>query len=535
MLTLSSKGIGFGLATQMLPKNLFAFKDSITSNLGEKKRFNVLFIAVDDLRPQLGCYGHEKMISPNIDQLAKSGLVFQRAYCQQAICAPSRASLLSGCRPSTTHVHDLTTPLRTVNPEVVTLPQHFKNHGHYVVSLGKIFHHRDKDDPGAWSEPPGGPRWSEKPGGPRGFWPGYVSQEVEELRRRLWKKSGKEKPYDEIFGPPVESADVFDDAYPDGQLAVLAIEILRRIKNKQFFLAVGFYKPHLAFACPKKYWNLYQREEIDLADNPFRPKKAPDIALHNWGELRAYHGIPQTGQLSDAQARELVHGYYACVSFVDAQIGRVLAELERLGLRDKTIIVLWGDHGWHLGEHSLWCKHTNFETAAHSPLIMSVPELNNAGQKTEALVEFVDIYPSLCELCGLPLLEQLEGISFVPLLKSPDRSWKKAVFSECVQGETIGYSVRTDRYRYTEWGKDGKQGVEIYDHQNDPQENVNIASFPEMERVVATLSKMLREGWRAALPEINDHTHDDQSMKNIPTVPTGSGFGSLFRRRRGIG
>ena len=501
LLTMGYKGISLGLAAWILPKDIFTGKEGRSEILGENRRYNVLFIAVDDLRPQLGCYGHGQMISPNIDRLAKSGMIFQRAYCQQALCAPSRASLLSGCRPSTTSVHDLRTPLRSVMPDVVTLPQHFKNHGYLAVSLGKIYHHRDQDDPKAWSEAPGGPRWSESPGGPRGFWPGYVSEEVEELRKQLWEESGKKQPFDEILGPPVESADVPDDAYPDGQLAILAVETLRRIKERTFFLAVGFYKPHLAFACPKKYWDLYRREEIDLADNAFRPKGAPDIALHNWEELRAYHGIPKTGRLSDAQARELVHGYYACVSFVDTQIGRVLDELERLGLSDKTIVVLWGDHGWNLREHSLWCKHSNFETSVHSPLIISVPCQKTGGQKTKALVEFVDIYPSLCELCGLPLIEQLEGMSFVPLLKNPGLSWKKAVFSECARGETIGYSIRTDRYRYTEWGKDGKEGVELYDHQNDPQENENIASSPENREVIRYLREMLHDGWRASLPK----------------------------------
>lgn len=469
--------------------------------LEKNEKFNVLFIMVDDLRPQLGCYGHRKMITPNLDRLAKQGMTFQHAYCQQAVCNPSRASLLSGCRPSTTNVHDLQTPLHDVRPDLVTLPRHFKNNGYYSVSLGKIFHHRDKDDPGAWSEPPGGPRWSEEPGGPKGFWPGYVSKEVEELRRRLWEKSGKKQPFDEILGPPVEAADVPDDAYPDGQLALTAIETMRRIKDKQFFLAVGFYKPHLAFACPKKYWNFYRREEIDLADNPFRPKGAPDIALHNWEELRTFAGIPETGPLSDETARELVHGYYACVSFVDAQIGRVVNELERLGLRDKTIIVLFGDHGWELGEHSLWTKRTNFETSVHSPLIVDVPGLSTAGLKTEALVELVDIYPSLSELCALPLIEQLEGTSFVPLLKNPERSWKKAVFSENKRGDIIGYSIRTERYRYTEWGKNAKFGLELYDHQNDPQENLNLASVQEKNHIISKLSKMLKQGWRAALPE----------------------------------
>jgi len=506
MLGQSCKVLSYGTGIWMLPKNLFKITNRATSVTEKEKRYNVLFIAVDDLRPQLDCYGHRKMISPNVDRLAEQGLLFQRAYCQQALCAPSRASLLSGCRPGTTNVHNLGSPLRSVMPDVVTLPRHFKNNGYYAVSLGKVFHHRDKDDPESWSEPPGGPRWHETPEGPeetgrpKSGWPGYVTRESAELRRRLWETSGKKRRYGSVEGPSVEAADVPDDVYPDGQLALLAIETLRRIKEKPFFLGIGFFKPHLAFACPKKYWDLYRRKEIDLADNPFRPKGAPDLALHNWSELRAYHDIPRTGKLSDEKARELVHGYYACVSYVDVQIGRVIHELERLGLRDKTIIVLWGDHGWNLGEHGVWCKTTNFETCVHSPLIVSVPGLTTAGLKTAALVEFVDIYPSLCDLCSLPLTQQLEGTSFVPLLKDPDRSWKKAAFSETVRGDIIGTSMRTERYRYTEWGKNGKHGVELYDHQNDPQENVNIASASENKELIKKLKKKLHHGWRAALP-----------------------------------
>jgi len=491
----------------MLPKNLFGIHNRATSDAEKEKRFNVLFIVVDDLRPQLGYYGHRKMISPNIDRLAEKGTLFQNAYCQQVLCAPSRASLLSGCRPKTTNVHDLGTPLRSVMPDVTTLPHYFKNNGYYTVSLGKVFHHRDKDDPEAWSKPPGGPRWHETPEGPeeetgrpKSGWSGYVIKEWAELRRRLWEEFGKKQLYGSTYGPAVEAADVPDDVYPDGQLALLAIETLPRIKDKRFFLAVGFFKPHLAFACPKKYWDFSQRSEIDLADNPFRPKGAPDLALHNWSELCAYYSIPKTGRLSDETARELVHGYYACVSFVDAQIGRMINELERLGLRDKTIIVLWGDHGWNLREHGLWCKTTNFETCVNAPLIVSVPGLTTVGLKTEALVEFVDIYPSLCELCSLPLIDQLEGTSFVPLLKDPNRSWKKAAFSETPRGDIIGYSIRTKRYRYTEWGKNGKYGIELCDHQNDPEANVNVASVSEDKDLIKKLGKMLHDGWRAAPP-----------------------------------
>jgi len=460
-------------------------------------KLNVLFVPVDDLRPQLACFGHDRMKSPNIDRLASGGTAFLRAYCQQAVCAPTRASLLSGCRPDTTKVYDLQTPLATTMPDVLTLPQHFKANGYATISLGKVYHHGAKDDPKAWSEPP----WM-----PPGAFPGYATKEMLAMMERItadaiqegWKPKS---PGEKRRGPPVEAGDLPDEAYADGQLAQRAVETLRRLKDRPFFLAVGFLKPHLAFACPKKYWDLYKREEIDLADNPFQPKGAPDIAMHNWGELRAYYGMPQDGPLAESQARELVHGYYACASFVDAQIGKVLDELERLGLAEKTIVVLWGDHGWNLGEHGLWCKHSNFETSVLAPLVCRGPGLKG-GRKTERLTEYVDVYPSLCELAGLPLPRHLEGTSFVPLMKDPDRPWKKAAFSQYPRGKVMGHSMRTERYRFTRWtAPDGTAvATELYDHQADPHENVNLAVLPEHAKAVEELTAQAAKGWRGALP-----------------------------------
>lgn len=480
------KGIGLGLMAP-LTRSVFSMVEAEE----DEGRYNVLFIAVDDLRPQLNCYGHRRMISPNLDRLASSGTLFERTYCQQAVCAPSRSSLLSGCRPDTTRIYDLNTPLRRAMPDVLSLPQHFRNHGYYTVSLGKIYHHKN-DDLESWCEEP----WR-----PPNEFPGYATEENLKAMERYWAARRQGRKIQR--GSAVECADLPDEAYPDAKTADRAIEYLRRLKERRFFLAVGFVKPHLAFACPRRYWDLYRREEIELADNPFKPKDCPDIALHNWGELRQYAGIPQRGSLSDDQARELIHGYYACVSFLDAQIGRVLDELERLGLWDKTVIVVWGDHGWHLGDHGLWCKHTNFETATHSPLIVRSPGQKAPGRKTRALTEFVDIYPSLCDLCGLPKPEHLEGYSFAPLMDDPDQPWKKAAFSQYPRGRAMGYSMRTDRYRYTEWihRKTGEVVArELYDHEADPGENVNVAVLPENRGLVGKLSEMLHAGWRAALP-----------------------------------
>jgi len=469
--------LGAGAAAAALPS---------LAGAAAERRMNVLFIAVDDLRPQLGCYGHERMHSPNIDALADAGVAFLRAYCQQAVCAPSRASLLTGLRPDSTGIYDLQHPVRKVLPDVLTLPEHFKNNGYTTISLGKIYHHGNDDLQG----------WSERPWHPPG--PSYALPQNQALDRFLAEAS-KGRLF-RLRGPATEAADVTDDAYPDGKTANKAVEMLRALAGKAFFLAVGFYKPHLPFIAPQRYWDLYPPDSIDLADNPFKPKDCPDIAMHNWGELRGYYGIPATGPLSDEHARHLIRGYYACTSYTDTQVGKVVGELDRLGLRENTVIVLWGDHGWNLGEHGLWCKHCNFETSVHAPLIVSAPGMAGNGRRSKALVEFVDIYPSLCELCGLTLPKHLEGRSFVPVLQQPDRPWKEAAFSQYprwAEGTRVmGYTIRTDRYRYTEWIRSDNGEVyarELYDHRADPGENLSLALKPEYASLVEQLSQYMRD------------------------------------------
>jgi len=485
-----------------------------TVSVAQQPRMNVLFIAVDDLRPQLGCYGDPTVKSPCIDRLARNGLVFNRAYCQQAVCSPSRTSLLTGLRPDTTRIYDLNTHFRKTVPNAVTLPEHFKNHGYHTQGLGKIYH-ADLNDPQSWSVP----YWMPKAG-----FPIYATEEnllLVKMKTKQMRIKGEPRT-DEILeedpkthatlkikrrqralGRAWEIAEVPDNALPDGKIADQAIEVMGTLKDKPFFLAVGFLKPHLPFVAPKKYYDLYPPETIKLASNPNPPADAPDLAMSDWGELRQYEGIPKKGPLPEETARQLIRGYYAAASYTDAQIGRVLEELDRLGLRERTLVVLWGDHGWQLGEHGLWCKHTNFEEATRSLLILSAPGRPKAtGVHTDALVEFVDIYPTLSELCGLPPAAGLEGFSMAPLLDDPNRPWKKAAFSQFPRRKTMGHSVRTDRFRYTEWAAPGEDpvGIELYDHQVDPGENKNIADQLDMKDRVQELRQLLRAGYAAALP-----------------------------------
>lgn len=471
------------------------------------EKSNVLFIAVDDLRPELGCYGAKHIHSPNIDALAKQGLLFNRAYCQQAVCSPSRTSLMTGARPDTTKVWDLTTDFRDTYPNVVTLTQHFIANKYTAVGMGKIYH-SGFNDKLSWSG-----KWKSARG------QAYANPDNMKILKARRKKAIAEglkgiKLSRASRGPAFESADVADNVYTDGAVAEQAIKTLGELKKKKspFFLAVGFIKPHLPFVAPKKYWDLYDRKTVELAKNRFHPKDAPKYANTSWGEMRVYSGIPKKGDLPLDDQITLRHGYYACVSYVDALVGKLVKELETLKLRKNTIIILWGDHGWKLGEHNGWCKHTNFEDDARVPLIISVPGQKSAGQKTDALVEFVDIYPSLAQLAGLELPKHLEGTSFVPLIENPKRKWKTAAFSQYPRGykgkKLMGYSMKTDRYRFTRWDiqksktKSNKKvdSYELYDHKVDPDENRNIANLPENKKLIEELSAQLDDGWKAARP-----------------------------------
>jgi len=434
---------------------------------------NFLFIAVDDLRPELNCYGANWIHSPNIDKLSATGIRFNFAYCQVPVCGASRASLLTGLRPSKTRFITYDTWAEKDAPQAVSLPGYLKGNGYYTLSNGKVFHHR-MDMSASWSEEPWHPEMDVK--GPR-IWRNYRKPEHIEFALN-----------NNMSGPAFEKIEGDDTLYFDGQIAEKSLRDLERLaKNGQpFFLAVGFLKPHLPFNAPAKYWDNYQDKNIRLARNPQPPLNAPVASLHNWGELRAYSGIPKEGPLPDSIVRKLVHGYYACVSYTDAQIGKLLNKLRELNLDKNTVIILWGDHGWNLGEHGLWCKHCNFETSLRAPLILEVPWMEG-GKYTNALVEFIDIYPTLCQLAGIPVPEHIMGESLLPFFDRPELPGKEFVFSRFHDGE----SVKNGDYRYTEWlDEDNNRYAEmLYDHKKDEEENVNIAVHPDNLQIIEKFQK----------------------------------------------
>ncbi len=459
-------------------------------------RPNVLFIAIDDLRPLLGCYGDAKVVTPNIDRLAEGGTVFQRAYCQQAVCSPSRMSLMTGRRPDTTQVWDLATHFRKVLPGVITLPQYFKVQGYHTRSIGKIYH-----GGGAQAKDP--PSWSEAPlyDIARDAKVRYATPE--NLKGKGLKRSA------------TEAADVPDGAYIDGMVCDAALDALTDLKKngKPFFLAVGFRKPHLPFCAPRKYWELYERAQIPPRDSHGHPRGAPEVALRSWKELEGYTDISNDGRIPDAKVAELRHGYYACVSYVDALVGRLLERLRNLDLAENTVICLWGDHGFHLGEQGLWAKANNYELSTRVPLILSVPGQKKPGEASQALVELVDLYPTLADVCGLDIPKGLEGTSLRPLLDEPGRDWKLAAFSQYPRAFTgtrhrghsdiMGYTIRTAGHRYVEWREWKTRKViarELYDHQVDPQEMRNLHGDASYGEVLRRHRDILAAGWRGARP-----------------------------------
>ena len=435
-----------------------------------QKKPHILFIAVDDLRPELNCYGAERSISPNIDRLAAMGTLYENAYVQVPVCGASRASLMSGMYPTEKRFtwygtrFDRPTSNQwgkscTGAPNIPDIPEWFKENGYKTFSMGKIYHYAN-DNEQAW-----------------------------DVIDRVGYFKAYQLPENQGKSPAYESAPVEYNAYPTGIMTDKIIQQMRDAKDsgKPNFFTAGFSKPHLPFVAPKKYWDLYSAKDLALPSNyTFFPKNAPRSANSDWGELRnMYDDIPSEGPISDTMALKLIHGYLACVSYTDAMIGKLLDELESLEMLDETIIILWGDHGFQLGDHTLWCKHTLFETSMHAPLIISAPGYG-AGQRVNSLAEMVDIYPTLCELAGLKLPAHLQGKSLVPTMENPNTIHKKAIFGRYHAGET----VRTDRFQYSEWTNNDRM---LYDHMRDPNEDINVVDDPKYAKVVNAMAAVLRK------------------------------------------
>ncbi len=455
---------------------------------------NVLLLLVDDLKPSFGAYGEKWVHSPNLDRLAASGMRFDHAYCNQAVCAPSRNNLLIGSRSTSTGVYSLGYHIRKAIPDVVTLPQHFKNNGYHSAGIGKVFHigHGNINDELSWSVP---------------FQPDKVIDYVLEdstdgqlTREEAYfsnQKLGQIKTLPR--GAAWEKADVEDGAYADGRIATEGIRRLRNYHKSKtpFFLALGFTKPHLPFCAPSKYWDLYDRSQLPTASFTQPPEAAPKYAGKTLGELNQYKPVPQTGPLSEEMTRTLIHGYYASLSYMDAQVGRVLNELERLQLQNDTIIVLWGDHGYHLGDHGSWTKHTNYEQANRIPLVIVAPGKTRPGTSNQSPVETVDIYPTLCELAGLPankMPQPIDGDSLVPILEGKADTVSDHVYHCFPKSGKLGRAIRTKRYRMVEWKPfQSSKSVEyeLYDYQTDPLETKNIAG--QKPKVLEQMKKLLAE------------------------------------------
>ena len=459
---------------------------------------NVLLILVDDLKPAMGCYGDNAAITPNMDALARRGMRFDMAYCNQAVCAPSRFTLMLGAHSTSTGLYGLGSHLRKAYPGAVTMPQHFAKHGYRTESLGKVFHigHGNQGDPESFSVP-------------------HFHDKVIEYLDPESTDGGKLTREEALFtnqklgqirslprGAAYESPMANDTDYADGRVADETVKRLKAAKQRlakddtPFFITAGFVRPHLPFSAPKKYWDMHDPAKLPMPVNKAFPKDAPKVALKRGGEIAAFKPVPSNGEIDEELTRKLIHGYYASTSYVDAQVGKVTRALEELGLAKDTIVVLWGDHGWHLGDLSIWTKHTNFEQANRIPIIIVAPGLAKPGSVTSQLAETVDIFPTLSELAGLPASkgpQPIDGVSLVPVLKNPNARVRDHAFHAYPRGKKLGRAIRTQRYRLVEWKNhsDSKAEVEyeLYDYKTDPWETQNHhAAKP---RIAEKLKKIL--------------------------------------------
>jgi len=466
----------------------FAWPDQCSAD-STVDRPNVLLILVDDLKPSFGAYGEKWVHSPNLDRLAARGMRFDMAYCNQAVCAPSRNNLLLGSRSTSIGVYSLGQHFRTAVPDAVTMPQYFKQHGYHSAGVGKVFHigHGNINDVHSWSVP---------------FQPDKVIDYVlpESTGGKLTREEALFSNRSKAglpMGAAWEIADVDDGAYADGRIATEGMKRLNAYKKsgEPFFLALGFTKPHLPFCAPKKYWDLYDRSKLPMAEYTLPPAGAPPYAGKTIGELNQYKPVPQHPPLSEELQRTLIHGYYASMSYMDSQVGRMLDEVDRLGLDKNTIIVLWGDHGYHLGDHGTWTKHTNYEQANRIPILIAAPGVTQPHSSSDALIETVDLFPTIADLAGLPAPkgpQPIDGDSFVPILKGSDSDIGEYAYHCYPKGGRLGRAIRTQRYRLVEWHQTSgnqKTEYELYDYEADPLEKKNLAS--ELPGVVKKLTAIL--------------------------------------------
>ena len=456
----------------MLPLALTVTASTIHA---QGKKMNVLFIAVDDMNNDLGCYGHLLVKSPNIDRLASKGVVFANSYCQFPLSSPSRTSILTGLRPDKTGVFDLKYHFRQDMPDVVTLPQMFIKNGYYVARVGKMYHYGNPGDIGT-NGLDDRASWMERIN-PSGL--DKTSLELDVINYTPNRGLGSAMAY-------LSDSKGKDEEHTDGKVATETIKLLEKHKDKPFFIAAGFYKPHTPWITPKKYFDMYKFDEMSLPKiSAETPNDYPKLALASTKPW-PYFGI------NTDQAKECKLAYFAAISFVDAQIGRLLDALDSLGLSDNTIIVFWSDHGYHLGEHGLWFKQSCFEESANSPLIISVPGAKSAGKICQRTVELIDIYPTLAELTGLTPPDNIQGYSLFPLLQNPRAAWKHPALTQVQRGNIPGHSVRTEVWRYTEWGF-GKMGEELYNEEADPQELHNFAANSKYADVVQQMKTLLHK------------------------------------------